>query len=164
MRHACFFTVIFALFAQVASAHATADCGCNSYQKAFEAQITATELARYEAMKGNDLNALEKILGEDLTYTHSTGVKQNKREFLKALETGVLRYRNIAPQAKEIRFLGDKATVNGRGIFQVTAREGDTTRDVTVDLIYTAIYVLRGEGIRRHWQLVSWQSQNAPKE
>ena len=160
-----FFPLFFvlALFAQIAMAQST-DCACNSYQKAFEAQITATELARYEAMKGNDLNALEKILGDDLMYTHSTGVQQNKKEFLKALETGALRYRNIAPQTKEIRFFGDKAVVNGSGIFQVTAKDGDTTRDVTVDLTYNAVYVLRGEGIRRNWQLVSWHSQNAPKE
>jgi hypothetical protein len=151
----------------VQAAHAQPlDCACNDYQKSFATQIRAVEDARYLALTENDWKALDTLLSDDLVYIHSTGVAQSKGDFTKALESGALRYRKITAEPTAIRFFGDVGVLNGRGNFEVTTRDGDVARDLTANLIYTAVYALRGEGLTRHWELVSWQSGAAaqPKQ
>jgi hypothetical protein len=161
-KHLLSLALLFTIF--TAAAHAqSSDCACNDYQKAFAAQIRAVENARYRALAENDLKALGTLLADDLVYIHSTGVAQSKTDFTKALASGALRYRKITAEPTAIRFYGDVGVLNGRGTFEVTTRDGDVSRDLTANLIYTAVYALRGEGLTRHWELVSWQSGNAPQ-
>jgi hypothetical protein len=138
------------------------DCGCNDWQNAFAAQLQQVETQRYAAMTGNDFNALSTLLGDDLLYIHSSGVAQTKNDFVESLKTGKMRYRKIAAKTQSARFYGDTAVLNGRGTFDVSTTEKDQTRDRSLEVIFTAVYLLRGEGLARHWELVSWQSTNAP--
>lgn len=153
------------LFLLLTQARSRADCACNDWQKAFEAQLQAVETERYKAMTGNDFPRLNVLLGDDLIYVHSSGVAQSKSDLIESMKSGALRYRNIQAQTASTRFYNQTtAILNGRATFEVTAKEKAQSRDLAMNLIFTAIYILRGEGLDRRWELVSWQSTNAPSK
>ena len=43
-------------------------------------------------MIDKDINSLSSMLDEDFVLVHMTGMKQNKKEYLKAIENGTLNY------------------------------------------------------------------------
>src|SRR5436305_71878 len=49
--------------------------------------VKALELLRFESMVKGDTGTLERVLGEDLTYTHSTGAVDSKAHFLDILKS-----------------------------------------------------------------------------
>src|SRR5882762_5821202 len=62
------------------------------------ASVLAADDQRFAAMMRADTAALRTRLADDLAYTHTTGARQNKAEFLRTLASGQLRYRSIAPR------------------------------------------------------------------
>ena len=119
--------------------------------------IRQIDAARLDAMTANDLAALDALLAADCLYVHSNGVVQTKREFLRALEIGDMRYvaiRYVAPP--EVRIYGnDTAILTGTTRTDVHVRDAGTLH---LQLRFTATYV-RIDG---RWQLASYQSTSAP--
>lgn len=119
--------------------------------------LAAVHARRFEAMVGGDLDALRELLADDLTYSHSNGKVETKDEFLAALESGALRYLEIASAGESvIRRYGDGTVGVITGPARVRVRIGEREGEVT--LVYTSVYVLR-DG---RWQLVAWHSSAAP--
>src|SRR5438105_8528769 len=56
-----------------------------------EEELRHAEHNLVEALVNSDVARLEKLLGDDLTYTHSTGVKESKAEFLHRIQSGTQR-------------------------------------------------------------------------
>lgn len=112
--------------------------------------ITSLEARRFKAMTEGDLAALDRMLGDDLTYTHATGWTQSKSELLESLRSGKLRYLSIEPANEKIRSYGTTAVGTGRAVFKVRADGKETD----LQLRFIDVYA------RRHgrWQLVAWQS------
>jgi hypothetical protein len=115
-----------------------------------EKQIKDLEERRFRALVDNDLGALERILADDLQYTHSNGQVENKADFLKRLRTGELKYEAIAPEGMEVRTYGNAAVTTGRALVRVKTPEGVRT----IRLRYTDVYVKR----KGRWKMVAWQS------
>ena len=102
-----------------------------------------------------DTAALHLLLATDLTYTHTTGEKQDRTAFLRSLGGGELRYKSIAPSERGVRFVGaDAAVVVGRSRMQVES--AGQLRAFSIR--YLAVYQ-RADGA---WQLVAWQSTRLP--
>jgi ketosteroid isomerase-like protein len=74
-------------------------------------QVVAVENARYAAMIAADTEALDRILDEELTYVHSSGISDTKRSYLSGLENGAWNYRGIDRSNTQIVVKGDTATV-----------------------------------------------------
>ena len=55
-----------------------------------ELKILYTKM--YEYMVAKDISALNKIYSDDFVLVHMTGMKQNKQEYLRAIENGTLNY------------------------------------------------------------------------
>jgi ketosteroid isomerase-like protein len=124
-------------------------------QDSSQAQVLATDDRRFAAMIRADTAALRSILAPDLAYTHTTGEKQDRTEFLHTLASGELRYKSIIPIERTVRLLGaEVAAVIGRSNMQVEA--GGQVRAFTIR--YVAVYQHSPEG----WQLVVWQSTRLP--
>ena len=51
-------------------------------------EILRLEDFRFKAMVRGDLLALDKVLSEDLTYTHTTGALDSKAQLIASLESG----------------------------------------------------------------------------
>jgi ketosteroid isomerase-like protein len=117
---------------------------------AAEQAVRAADAKRIQATVASDLQALEKLLGDDLTYTHSSGVMEGKAQILDKLRSGATRYHTIVPSDVQVRVYGDAAVMTGRAAVNVTV-DGKTS-----DLLlrFTSVYARRGGG----WQFVAWQS------
>jgi len=47
------------------------------------------------AVRANDIAALEKIMSPDIVYAHSTGIVENRSQYLAKLKSGDQKYSNI---------------------------------------------------------------------
>jgi len=113
-------------------------------------ELKQADAARFAAMVGGDWAALERMLGPDLSYTHSNGIVQDRADFLAALKKGTLRYESMAPSDIAVRLYEPAGVVTGR-IDMKVAIDG---KENVIAARYTAVYVRR-DG---RWQLVAWHS------
>ena len=121
-----------------------------------EQQVLQAEKDRFAAMVKGDRAALEKLLADDLTYTHSTALLENKEQFLKSVTSGNIDYVSIVPSEADwkIRVNGNTAVVNGVAAVNVI----DTGKDRKIRIRFTTVQANRGGA----WQLLAWQSTVVP--
>ena len=115
-----------------------------------ELEIRSVEARRFHALTSSDVPALDRILSEDLVYTHANGWRQNKAEFLAAMRSGELKYHAFTTDGETIHVYGNTAVVTGHGAAQVTVKG----KELDVGLLFLEVYV-RQDG---RWQQVAWQS------
>jgi ketosteroid isomerase-like protein len=112
--------------------------------------IQQVEALRYRAMVTGDLDVLDRLLADDLVYTHSYGGVDDKETFLAKLDDGRVDYKRLAVDGVRIRVWEDAAVVTG-GVRMVVAAGGE---DHDLDARFTAVYRFTDD----RWQLVAWQS------
>lgn len=76
-------------------------------------EVATFEDRRYDAMLHGDVAHLSAIFGDDLEYTHSSGVRQGAAEYLRGLATGADVYRDIEHGIDRIVQLPDSVLVHG---------------------------------------------------
>jgi len=120
-------------------------------------QVLQAEKDRFAAMIKGDRAGLERVLAEDLTYTHTNALFQTKAEFIASVTGGTIDYVSIVPSESDwkVRVNGSIAIVNGVAAVNVI----DTGKDLKFKLRYTTVH--RNEGGR--WLLVSWQATRFPQ-
>jgi ketosteroid isomerase-like protein len=115
-------------------------------------ELRSAERVRVEALVSSDVPRLEKLLGDDLTYTHSTGTKDSKAEFLHRIQSGELKYDSMQHQNDvSVRLYGDTGILTGTSRVKVRAK-GQT---LNLHIRFTEVWVSRGRG---SWRLVAWQA------
>ena len=121
-----------------------------------EQQVLQAEKDRFAAMVKGDRAALEKLLADDLTYTHSTALLENKEQFIKSVTSGNIDYVSIVPSEPDwkVRVNGNTAVVNGVAAVNVV----DTGKDRKIRIRFTTVQANRGGA----WQLLAWQSTVVP--
>ena len=121
-----------------------------------EQQVLQAEKDRFAAMVKGDRAALEKLLADDLTYTHSTALLEDKEQFIKSVTSGNIDYVSIVPSEADwkIRVNGNTAVVNGLAAVNVI----DTGKDRKIRIRFTTVQANRGGA----WQLLAWQSTVVP--
>jgi hypothetical protein len=119
-----------------------------------ERELLAADAARTEAMVAADTATLERVLADDLSYGHSNGRVQGKKELLESLQTGALRYRALTTDETVARGYGCAGVVTGKAAAEVESA-GQTA---SLTLRYTATYARQ----RGHWVLVAYQSVKLP--
>lgn len=117
-------------------------------------RVRAAELKRFEVTTRGDLDELARLLADDLTYTHSTGVIETKAQFLDALRSGKVRYERIEPEELQVRAYGTTAVITGKA--QVSVVSDGQPKSIV--LRFTDVWVKRGG----RWQMVAWQSTRLP--
>ncbi|MBQ7501890.1 nuclear transport factor 2 family protein [bacterium] len=73
----------------------------------------------YAAMVDKDEAELERVHDDSFVLLHMTGLRQSKREYIKAILSGVLNYYSAETESLDIRIDGNKAELRGRS--RVTA-------------------------------------------
>ena len=121
-----------------------------------EQQVLQAEKDRFAAMVKGDRSALEKLLADDLTCTHSTALLETKEQFVKSVTSGTIDYVSIMPSESDskVRVNGNTAIVNGVAAVNVI----DTGKDRKIRIRYTTVYTNRGGA----WLLQAWQSTVIP--
>jgi len=115
-----------------------------------EEEVRELDGHRFDVLLRQDFDELERILADDLTYTHSIGWLENKDEYLATVRSRLV-YRAIeATEDVKARVYGDTAVTTGRATMKVGSADEPTSLDVR----YTSVYVKR-DG---RWQMVAWHA------
>jgi uncharacterized protein (TIGR02246 family) len=120
-----------------------------------EQAVRAAESQRFEALVRQDVPALKRLLADDLTYTHSSGLRQTRDEYLQDIASGKMVYRAIEPGVQRVQVMGATAIITGAAKMLVNTGGADRA----LELLYTDVHVKR-DG---RWQLLAWQSTIKPK-
>ena len=115
-----------------------------------EKAIRQLENRRFHAMIEADTAALDTILADDLTYTHTNGWVDTKEQFIGWLETGELNYESITTDGVLVRVYAATAVVTGQAAVEIKVNG----QAKNLQIRFIDVYVKR-EG---HWQMVAWQS------
>jgi hypothetical protein len=118
-------------------------------------EIIKMEDRRIKAMTQTDSAALDQILADDLTYTHSSGMLETKAQFIESLKSGRVKYESVECDEVKVRDYGTTAVVTGFANFKVQSGGRGTSFRVR----FTDVYVNRGD----LWQMVAWQSTRLPE-
>jgi hypothetical protein len=113
-------------------------------------EVNAAEDLRYAAQITGDIAALERMFGEDLVYTHSSGMIDGKASFIESIKSGKVRYRKMERHDSQVRVFGTLAVLTGRAVFEVSVNGIDSS----VRLRFHSIWEKRANGL----QFVSWQA------
>ena len=118
------------------------------------ADVLSAEDDRYEAQIEGDIEALDRLLGKDLIYFHSSTIKDTKDSFITAIETEKLIYEEMERFDSRVRIYGDIAVITGRAQFKVVSRG----RQKNLDMLFHAIWIMRDQRL----QFISWQATPMP--
>lgn len=116
-----------------------------------EAALLAAEDQRFDAQVAHDVKALAAEMADELVYTHATGRRQTKSEYLRDFESGHIPYRSIKANDRSARVFG--AVGITRGVLHMLVGDKDLYST------YLGVYVKR-DG---RWRLLDWQSSPSPQ-
>ncbi len=119
-----------------------------------EAAVLAAEDARYRAMQDADLDALDRLCADELSYAHSSGVRDTKDEYLGKVRSGYYQYLSVEHPVERVEVVGDTAIVVGRMTSDLVV--GGTPK--TIHNLALAVWVRR-EG---DWQLLAYAPTRPP--
>ena len=74
-----------------------------------EQELLALEDKRFAAMIARDFAALDKLVHDELLYTHSSGVTDTKASWLEAMKSGKIKYKSASCSERQVRFFGEIA-------------------------------------------------------
>jgi len=115
-----------------------------------ESEVRTAQRERFEAMMHQDVASLDTLLDDDLTYVHTGGDLQTRREFISTIKKQELIYESIAPTQVRVRVYDGLALATGRSEMRVRNSAG--LNSFTIRFI--EVYVRR-DG---HWLLTAWQA------
>lgn len=122
-----------------------------------EQKILDLELNRIAAMVDRDLQTLDEIIAEDLSYTHSGGRTDDKASFLALIEDTASSYMGVDYSETEVIPCGDSAVlVRGRAQIRVNRQTGEK---LSYPVRFSDLYALR-EG---RWVMVMWHATKIPE-
>ncbi len=118
-----------------------------------EQEVLQAENARIQAVVDRDTPALERMLADELTYTHSTGRVESKAGFIQDIRSGELTYVAIKHDDLRVRVYRDAAVLTGRSAMKVKSpRTQNQIQEL--DVLFLEVYTKRNG----RWQQVAWQS------
>jgi len=121
-----------------------------------DGEVLKLSRKKFKWMVDIKLDSLKEILDDRLTYTHSGGWSQTRKQFLEDFTNGKLIYHSIDILDLNARtYPNGSAIVNGRGKFLVTLN-GGAKRELTLG--FTEMYILNG----KKWKLVARHSNVMP--
>jgi hypothetical protein len=114
------------------------------------AKIIELDRQRMTAMAEKNIAVLQKLLSEDLIYTHSSARLDTKQSLIGAMESGATVYTAVEPSDVTAQDLGDVVVLTGVAAISVTS--GGKANSFRVR--FTDVYAEKGG----EWQMVTWQS------
>ena len=116
------------------------------------ADVLRHEERRYQAMIERDFEALDRLLADDLVYTHNNAIVDDKPALFKRLRDRVAVYLKIVRSDVQVRVFGSTAVVTGKADI-TTEKSNPVVRFVNV-------WVRHGDG----WQNAIWQATPIQKQ
>ncbi len=123
-------------------------------QKGVADEVKQAEQKWIAAVTSKDKSALEAILAKELVYTHSTGLVEDKSQYLQALSSGNQKYDSIEYEAPTIQTYGSTAVVATKVVMK-GATKGQPFNN---QLRLLHVWVKQGG----KWSLVAHQTTRLP--
>jgi len=123
--------------------------------KAAPDPMLSFEAERFRMTAARDIEGVERVLADELSYCHSTGRCETKAEYIANLRSGRTLYHKIEVLESRVRYYGDIAILNGRISIDVEAG-GQSIKGLKMS--YTDVY-RRTEG---RWLMIAWHSSPLP--
>jgi ketosteroid isomerase-like protein len=121
-----------------------------------EKSVETAERAWASGVTGKNYPVLEKVLANDLIYSHSNGLVDTKKSYIDALKSGKAEYYQINYESIRVKMLdANTAMAFCRAFFQTKAADGSKQ-----DMVLAFLHVFRKNG--NDWQLVGHQSARMP--
>ncbi|WP_345812774.1 nuclear transport factor 2 family protein [Paraburkholderia sp. PREW-6R] len=113
--------------------------------------IRGLERERFRAMVDGDGPSLDALIADNVSYVHTNGKRETKRQFIDGITAGRRRYRQIEVQSQDVLPVGrETCVVTGRALIEMEANNGA----LLFPIAYIAIHA-QEEG---HWRLIAWQA------
>jgi ketosteroid isomerase-like protein len=112
--------------------------------------IIELDKKRMTAMAEKDLDTLNKVIADDLIYTHSSARIDTKQTLIGAMQSGSTVYTSMEPSDVVAQDLGDAVVLTG--VAAISVMSGGKPNSFRVRFI--DVYAKRATG----WQMVTWQS------
>lgn len=120
-----------------------------------EKKILDLEIQRIGAMVRRDIETLDALLADDLSYTHSGGHTDTKAGFLASVKDRKERYRYLGIDfsgAQVTLLSGQTVVVRGRAQIRLEGLPG-------FQVIFLDVWALRDGA----WKMVAWQATRIPE-
>ena len=127
---------------------------CTLLPAATEEEIRQAEKGWTAAVTALDYKALDRILGDQLIYAHSTGNIETKGEYLARLRSGAQKYDGIEHSSITIRIYGDTAVAHAKA--RMTGKSNGKPFDDKLMMMH--FWVKQGGS----WRLVAHQTTKLP--
>ena len=119
-----------------------------------EKELLGLEDKRFGAMIARDFAALDKLVHDELLYTHSSGVTDTKASWLESMKSGKVKYKSASCTERQVRFFGEVALIRGRAAIE--AEIGGQAKSLR--LLYLNAWTKTPQG----WKFAAWQSCPQP--
>lgn len=113
------------------------------------------EHTRWQLLLNADANALTDLLSDDLQFVHSSGLKDDKTNYLDAVRAGAVIYRSANSRIETVVPLGDESFI-ASGVVKMEA----TVRGAERSLHSLFMVIWRRE--QETWRLVAHQTTLLP--
>ena len=118
------------------------------------AAVLEAEDRRYQAMLDADLDALDRLCADELSYAHSSGARDTKAEYFARVRAGFYVYRRMDHPVERVEVVGDTAIVVGR----MTADVDVDGTPKTIDNLALAVWTRKPDG----WRLLAYAPTRLP--
>lgn len=113
-------------------------------------QVLKVEHAIGEAVVRRDADFMDRLWGDDFTYTGIRGEVKSKRDVLAEFKSGELRFSLMKFDDVKVRVYGETAVATGRATTKGQSNQGE----ISGEFRYTRVYVKRNGA----WVLVAFQA------
>jgi predicted glycoside hydrolase/deacetylase ChbG (UPF0249 family) len=113
-----------------------------------QSELVRAHSAFHQALREADASALDRLLDEHFTWTHTDGLVQSKADLLEKVRGGKLRYSELSAEQETFNEYAKAAVVTGRS----RRRYPDTTKPF--ELCYTLTFVRVG----REWKVAAYHT------
>lgn len=113
--------------------------------------IRGLEHERFRAMVDGDGLSLDTLLADNVSYVHTNGKRETKRQFIDGITGGRRRYRQIEVQSQDVLPVGhETCLVTGRALIEMEANNGA--------LLFPIAYMALHTQEDGQWRLIAWQA------
>jgi len=119
-----------------------------------DSEILGLEDKRFAAMIARDFAALERMVHDELLYTHSSGVTDTKATWIESMKSGKVKYKSVSCSGRQVKFFGDVALTRGRAEIEVDI--GGQAKSLR--LLFLNAWTRTPQG----WKFAAWQSCPQP--
>ena len=141
--------ILFFFMSQMAAVAQAASC-----EQISDNESLAAEDQRYAAQLEVDVEALGRLLADDLVYIHSNAQVDSKQAFIDSLRSGAVKYLTMKRSDVRVRTFGCVALITGLANYEVHFNG----KDLSVELRFHSVWVRRDGRL----QFISWQSTRTP--